>query len=90
MVTTDHKALVSLLKSRRLNKRLHGWILQLTDFNFEILYRPGKHNQDADGLSRQAWSSNEGDPCNVTMELEQKHPRTAAVLVGGDVGVSPT
>ena len=89
-VITDHKALVALLKSRRLNKRLHGWVLQLLDFDFEILYRPGKNNQDADGLSRQAWSSDEGDPCNITKEMEQKHPRTAAVLSRGDVGMSPT
>ena len=51
-VMTDHQALVSLLISKRLNKRLHGWVLKLMDFNFEIIYRPGKSNGDADGLSR--------------------------------------
>ena len=89
-VITDHKALVALLKSRRLNKRLHGWVLKLLDFDFEIQYRPGKFNQDADGLSRQSWSTDEGDPCNPIRELEEKQPRTAAVLLGGDVGMSPT
>ena len=48
---TDHQALVSFLKSRILNKRLRGWMLQLLDFEF-----------DADALSRQAWSSREEDP----------------------------
>ena len=91
-VITDHKALVSLLKSRRLNKRLHGWTLKLLDFDFEIIYRPGKLHQDADGLFRQSWSTEEGDPCYPIRELEEKEeqPRTAAGLIGGDVGMSPT
>ena len=88
-VVTDHKALVYLLKSRKLNKRLHGWVLKLLDFNFEIVYRPGKQNQDADGLSRQAWDSNEGDP-SISMEEEDQQPRTTGISVGGDVGMSPT
>ena len=67
VVVTDHKALVAFLKSRVLNKRLHGWVLQLLDFDFdfEIVYRPGKDHQDADALSRQAWDSCDGDPCRA-------------------------
>ena len=61
-VVTDHKALVSFLHSRVLNKRLHGWMLQLLEYDFSIVYRPGAMNQDADALSRQAWNSSEGDP----------------------------
>ena len=88
-VLTDHKALVSLLKSRTLNKRLHGWVLKLLDFNFEIIYRPGDRHLDADGLSRQAWSTEEGDP-GSDLGVEEQQPRTSAILVGGDVGISPT
>ena len=82
-MVTDHKALVSFLKSRVLNKRLHGWVL---DFDFEIVYRPGKDNQDADALSRQAWDSLEGDPCradndDVAVEGDSR-------LVQGDVGTT--
>ena len=54
-VVTDHRALVHLMTSKKLNKRLTGWALQLMDFNFSILYKPGKLHQDADGLSRQGW-----------------------------------
>ena len=86
LVQTDHQALVSLLKSKRLNKRLQGWVLKLMEFDFDIIYRPGSANLDADGLSRQAWSTTD-DGYQVESEL----PRTAAVsVVGGDVGVKPT
>ena len=54
-VVTDHRALVHLMSSKKLNKRLSGWALQLMDFNFRITYRPGTRNQDADGMSRQGW-----------------------------------
>ena len=89
-VVTDHKALVSFLKSRVLNKRLHGWALKLLDFDFEILYRPGKDHQDADGLSRQAWISSEGDSSAASERKEMEQPRAAAVLSRGDVGIAPT
>ena len=85
LVNTDHQALVSLLKSKRLNRRLQGWVLKLMDFHFEIVYRPGRLNGDADGLSRQAW-------CNLEEEDSEEHEqlRTAGVSrVGGDVGAEP-
>ena len=83
-VYTDHKALVYLLKSKRLNRRLYGWLLKLQEFDMEIIYKPGKENADADALSRQAWSSEDGLG-------EECQPRTAAIsFVGGDVGTSPT
>ena len=93
-VVTDHKALVAFLHSRALNKRLYGWMTQLMQFDFEIVYRPGVDNADADALSRQAWDSGEGDPWRpaaVTGREEEElreDPRSQAV--GGDVGTSPT
>ena len=84
VVYTDHKALVSLLRSKRLNKRLFNWMLKLLDFSFKVCYKPGKENCDADGLSRQAWDSKD------SVQLEEQ-PRTAAKSqVGGDVGLVPT
>ena len=91
-VVTDHKALVAFLKSRVLNKRSHGWVLQLLDFDFEIIYRPGIENQDADALSRQAWDSGEGDPWRPAAvdlcEQPSKQSRSTEILVGGDVGTA--
>ena len=85
LVHTDHQALVSLLKSKRLNKRLQGWVLKLMDFHFEIVYRPGSANGDADGLSRQAWCSLDDGVVPVDKDVMQL--RAAVVSrVGGDVG----
>ena len=92
-VVTDHKALVSFLKSRVLNKRLHGWMVQLLQFDFIIEYRPGRENLDADALSRQAWDSKEGDPWRPAARSEEEDDQrkelraaTKIFVVGGDVG----
>ena len=84
MVYTDHKALVSLLRSKRLNKRLFNWMLKLLDFSFKVCYKPGRENCDADGLSRQAWDSKD------SVILEEQPRTTARISVGGDVGLGPT
>ena len=87
-VVTDHKALVSLLHSRVLNRRLHGWVLQLLEYDFTVKYRPGLENGDADALSRQAWDSRSGDPWMSEEGGDEKQRlRTAqSLVVGGDVG----
>ena len=99
MVVTDHKALVYLMQSKKLSKRLHGWALQLMDFDFEIVYKPGNRHQDADGLSRQAWRTEGEQEEEETEGVEDSEgeeagvlSRTTSILVGGDVGLekSPT
>ena len=83
-VVTDHSALVYLLKSKTLNNRLHGWSLQLMNFDFTISYRPGSANQDADGLSRQAWTQ---DQTTAAEDGVPVRTRTSQALL---VGMSPT
>ena len=92
VVLTDHKALVSFLHSRVLNRRLHGWLLQLLQFDFKIEYRPGRENLDADALSRQAWDSRDGVPWESEYGLEEREEKKTGLraapsfVVGGDVG----
>ena len=89
-VMTDHKALVSLLHSRVLNRRLHGWVMQLLEFDFVVKYRPGSENGDADALSRQDWESKLGSTWRHELDEEDQGLRAAqSFVVGGDVGTEP-
>ena len=51
-VFTDNNLLTYVLTIARLNATGLRWIGELADFNFNIRYRPGKLNADADALSR--------------------------------------
>jgi hypothetical protein len=51
-VLTDHKNLEYFAKSQTLNKQQIQWSNFLVDYNFQIIYRPGTQNQNADILSR--------------------------------------
>ncbi len=52
MVYTDNNPLTYVLSTARLNAVGHRWVGELSDFHFDIKYRPGKQNLDADTLSR--------------------------------------
>ena len=41
-----------VLTTARLDAAEHRWIAALSAYDFDIFYRPGKQNQDADALSR--------------------------------------
>jgi len=51
-VFSDHKSLKYLFDKKELNMRHRRWIEFLKDYDFELLYHPGKANVVADALSR--------------------------------------
>ena len=51
-VYTDNNPLTYVLTSARLDATGHRWLAALSAYNFDIKYRPGVSNADADGLSR--------------------------------------
>ncbi|XP_060075036.1 uncharacterized protein LOC132554744 [Ylistrum balloti] len=51
-VETDHNPLVWLEKTKLKNQRLMRWALALQPYCFDINYRKGSNNANADGLSR--------------------------------------
>lgn len=51
-VLTDNNPLTYILTSAKLDATGHRWLAALAAYDFDIKYRPGIHNADADALSR--------------------------------------
>ncbi|KAJ9561695.1 hypothetical protein OSB04_006855 [Centaurea solstitialis] len=51
-IYTDHKSLKYLMDQPNLNMRQRRWLDVLKDYDYEILYQPGKANVVVDALSR--------------------------------------
>src|SRR5579859_301445 len=51
-IFTDHRSLVYLKKQKDLNQRQIRLLEELAEYDYEILYKPGRENQVADALSR--------------------------------------
>ena len=55
---TDHRPLVQLTRSTRLNARLARMAFKLQPWMVDMIYLPGKDNTLADALSREEWPPN--------------------------------
>ena len=51
-VYTDNNPLTYVLSTARLDATGHRWLAAVASFDFDIKYRPGSCNADADALSR--------------------------------------
>ncbi|RWS28099.1 pol polyprotein-like protein [Leptotrombidium deliense] len=51
-VITDHCALCWLKSKLNLSPRLARWAIVISEYDFEVEYKSGKHNKDSDCLSR--------------------------------------
>lgn len=51
-VLTDNNPLTYVLTSAKLDAAGHRWLATLSTYRFNVKYRPGQANGDADGLSR--------------------------------------
>ncbi|XP_052469911.1 uncharacterized protein LOC128026690 [Carassius gibelio] len=51
-VRTDNNPLTYVLTTAKLSATGHRWLAALSTYDFDVLYRPGKNNTDADLLSR--------------------------------------
>nr|GEU75641.1 putative reverse transcriptase domain-containing protein [Tanacetum cinerariifolium] len=52
IVFTDHKSFQHILDQKELNMRQRRWLELLSDYDYEILYHPGKVNVVVDALSQ--------------------------------------
>ncbi|XP_022110670.1 uncharacterized protein LOC110990125 [Acanthaster planci] len=53
--------LTYVMTTAKLDATGHRWLAALANYNFVIKYRPGRHNSDADGLSRRPQPSPQED-----------------------------
>ena len=49
---SDINPLTYIITTAKLEATRHRWVSELSDFNFQLQYKPGKLNSDADRLSR--------------------------------------
>jgi hypothetical protein len=68
LVYTDNNLLTYVTTSAKLDATGHRWIAALGAYNFQIKYRSGKQNSDADGLSRIPLCSTDGTYKQVSQE----------------------
>ena len=70
-VFTDNNPLTYILTTAKLDATGHRWVASLGPYNFNLHYKPGKLNSDADALSRIDWKSVEVQEVRATMDLAQ-------------------
>ena len=51
-IFTDHRPLIYLQNMKLIDSRIARTLEDLSDYSFEVYYRPGKENETADALSR--------------------------------------
>ena len=56
-VYTDNNPLTYVLSTAKLDACGHRWVAALANYNFNLHYKPGPSNIDADALSRMGWPS---------------------------------
>lgn len=61
-VVTDSNPLTYILTSAKLDATSYRWLSALSTFSFQLQYRAGKQNVDADALSRRSHGSPSDDP----------------------------
>ena len=54
IIYTDHKSLKYLLSQRELNLRQRRWMELIKDYDYVVVYHPGKANVIADAMSRKS------------------------------------
>ncbi len=91
VVVTDNNPICHL-KTAKLGAIEQRWVAQLAVFDFEVKYRPGRHNAAADALSRQPLAGEPANPedveyddcvtiCNV---VNKGTPLDPELLTAGD------
>ena len=73
-VVTDNNPLTYVLTTAKLDATGHRWIASLANFDFDIRYKPGKMNTDADALSRYPSTHVSMEDVKAMCKLDSGHP----------------
>lgn len=74
-IYTDHRPLVWLYQLKEPNSKLTRWRLYLQEYDFNIIYKNGKQNLNADALSRiklNALGTDENDDSSMVVNIDEK------------------
>lgn len=69
-IITDHKPLQWLFSLKEPNSKLIRWRLKLEEYDYEIIYKKGSLNKNADALSRVELNTNDTQPENSIFQLK--------------------
>jgi hypothetical protein len=83
-IITDHKPLQWLFNLKEPNSKLVRWRLKLEEYDYEILYKKGKLNTNADALSRIEINAVEDDTKPVELT-----PSTSKIKIISNVQIKP-
>lgn len=71
-VITDHRPLKWLMSLKDPGSRLTRWTVKLSEYDFEVIHKPGKMNTNADALSRVAIIKIDASPGELLRSQEEE------------------
>ncbi|KAI5721603.1 hypothetical protein M8J77_022863 [Diaphorina citri] len=78
-IITDHRPLTWLFNLKEPNSKLVCWRLKLEEYDYEIEYKPGKQNSNADALSRIEIHNNEAEEAMDYISLDTNQQERMSV-----------
>ena len=94
-VVTDHAALVYMKNNIKTRGRLGRWALSLSNYNYEVVHRPGAKQGNADALSRlgnydtseppeEPMSTDQPDVCTISLDNQLDRGELMAYPISDD------